>query len=272
MKPSASPAPLRIGVAWSDPAQRHPAEQLARSLGLPAAETAEHWDVILRLTPHSLELLFPGHPSLTGPVRADFVRGPSGYRRRHGGGETLIRALGHKTSRRTVVMDATGGWGDDALVMAAHGCEVHLVERNPVVAALLHDGLRRAAGHPDTEQIVRRIRLITGNSLDVMRQFRQAGRRVDVVYLDPMFPVRRKSAKVKKKLQMLQLLIGPEEDGDSLLPAALQTAQGRVVVKRPLPAPFLAGIRPSHSYRGRTTRFDVYRQDGFTDEEAGPSD
>lgn len=260
MKRSLSHPPFNTGVAWTDPAQRAAAGELARSLGLPVAGDAEDFAFILRLTPLHLELLCPGHPSLPGAVRVDFVRGPAGYRRRHGGGETLIRALGHKTSQRTVVMDATGGWGDDALVMAVHGCEVLLVERHPVVAALLRDGLRRAAGHPDTKDIAAAIHLTAGDSLQAMHRFRTSGRAVDVVYLDPMFPVRRKTAKVRKKLQMLQLLVGPEDGGELLLPAALQTAQKRVVVKRPLSAPFLGGLRPTHSYRGRTIRFDVYRQ------------
>lgn len=258
MKRSLTSTSPRIGIGWTDPSLKAGAEQLARTLGLPLAAEPEHFDFILRRTPSHLELSCPGHPSLTGSVLVDFVHGTAGYRRRHGGGEVLIRALGHKTNMRTVVMDATGGWGDDALVMAAHGCEVHLVERNAVVAALLLDGIRRASEQPDTGDIARRIHLIGGDSLEVMEQFNEQGTGIDVIYLDPMFPQRNKSAKVKKKLQILQLLVGRENDSDLLLAAALQTARKRVVVKRSAIAAFLGGFRPSHSYRGRTTRFDVY--------------
>lgn len=248
----------RIGVAWTDPAQQAGASQLARTLGLPLAEATEQFDCILHLTPLHLELSCPGHPSLRGSVRVDFVRGSAGYRRRQGGGEVLIRALGHKKNRRTVILDATGGWGEDALVMAVHGCEIHLVERNPVVSALLRDGIRRASEHPDTRDIASRLHLIAGDSLRVMERFARQGRLVDAIYLDPMFPDRTKAAKVKKKSQVLQLLAGRDNDADRLLAPALQSARNRVVVKRPRSAPFLAGTPPSHSYRGRTIRFDVY--------------
>ncbi|MDY0351299.1 MAG: class I SAM-dependent methyltransferase [Desulfobulbaceae bacterium] len=252
-----SKTPPRIGVAWTDPALEGKARRLARTMGLPPAP-GHQCDVVLQLTPSRLELSCPGHPSLNGPVAVDFVRGPAGYRRRRGGSEALLRALGHKANRRTMVMDATGGWGDDALVMAAHGCEVLVVERHPVLAALLLDGIRRAAEHPATGEIAGRMRLVRGDSPQVMDQLRAEGTIIDVVYIDPMFPERRKSAKVKKKVQILQLLIGRENDAERLLDAALRTARKRVVVKRPAAAPFLGGIRPSHSFRGRTVRFDVF--------------
>jgi 16S rRNA (guanine1516-N2)-methyltransferase len=261
MKRSFPATAPRIGICWTDPSLKAGAERFAGRLGLPLAVEPERFDFLLRLTPSRLELSCPGHPSLTGPTLVDFVHGTAGYRRRHGGGEVLLRALGHKANARTVVMDATGGWGDDALVMAAHGCEVRLVERHPVVAALLQDGIRRASEHPDTGNIIRRIHLVNGDSLQVMEQYRAQEEEVDVIYLDPMFPLRSKSAKVKKKLQVLQLLIGRESDSDRLLTAALQTARKRVVVKRHATAPFLGESCPSHSYRGRTTRFDVYLAD-----------
>lgn len=261
MDRSSSKTPPRIGIAWTDPSLEGKARQLARTLGL-LPDPGQQCDVVLQLTPSRLELSCPGHPSLNGPVAVDFVRGPAGYRRRRGGSEVLLRALGHKANRRTVVMDATGGWGDDALVMAAHGCEVLVVERHPVLAALLLDGIRRASEHPATGKIAGRMRLVRGDSLQVMDRLRAQGTVIDVVYLDPKFPERSKSAKVKKKLQILQLLlIGRENDADPLLDAALRTARKRVVVKRPATAPPLGGALPSHSFRGRTVRFDVYLTD-----------
>ena len=83
-------------------------------------------------------------------------------------------------------------------------------------------------------------------------------KRVDVVYLDPMFPERRKSAQVKKELQMLQMLATCEPSPEHLLTAALATAAKRVVVKRPRRAPCFTTRSPSHSLSGKTIRFDVY--------------
>ena len=79
----------------------------------------------------------------------------------------------------------------------------------------------------------------------------------DVVYLDPMFPERRKSAAVKKKFQLIHHLEAPCQDEDALLAAAISAAPRKVVVKRPAKGPNLAGVKPSHSLAGKAVRYDV---------------
>ena len=80
----------------------------------------------------------------------------------------------------------------------------------------------------------------------------------DVVYLDPMFPHRQKSALVKKEMRVFQSLVGADLDADALLPAALAVAGKRVVVKRPDYAGFLNDMPPSMSIETPSKRFDVY--------------
>ena len=78
----------------------------------------------------------------------------------------------------------------------------------------------------------------------------------DVVLLDPMFPPRKKSALVKKKLQLLQLVEQPCPDEAALLEAALVLAPRKIVIKRPRNGPPLAGVAPTYSLAGRAVRFD----------------
>ena len=247
-----------MGVACSLPALEEQAAELAQFLGLPERTGHEEPDLVLHLTEHHLELLWPGNPELTGPVLVEFVAGAAGYRRRHGGNEMLLRAVGFKAGRTMTVLDATGGLGRDAFILASRGCRVQLVERHPVIGVLLADGLRRALLHPETREAAARITLRIADSRQLLAAIAREGQQVEVVYLDPMFPLRSKSAKVKKELQMLQMLAGREEDSGELLAAALCAAGGRVVVKRPKGAPSLPGPAPSHSHSGSTTRFDVY--------------
>jgi 16S rRNA (guanine1516-N2)-methyltransferase len=185
----------------------------------------------------------------------DFVAGALGYRRRCGGGrgEPIARAAGLRGGRTPSVVDATAGLGRDAFVLAALGCPLTLVERSPVVAALLEDGLRRGAAAPDVAPVVARMRLVHGDATALL-----PGLRADVVYLDPMYPHRDSSALVKKEMRLFQALLGPDADSERLLPAALAAARARVVVKRPAAAPPLAGERPAHEIRTKNHRFDVY--------------
>jgi 16S rRNA (guanine1516-N2)-methyltransferase len=244
-----------IAVEYAEPVQKDTALELAAELLLPLAIKDEPYDLILRCTGTGLELYRPGDP-MKSTVRAEFVKGAAGYRRSRGGREMLIRALGKGAELN--VLDATGGLGRDAFIMAAHGCRVRIAEKNPVVAALLEDGLQRASGHPGTRDACSRISLYAGDSRDLLQED-LAGEDFDVVYLDPMFPDRRKSAQVKKEMQLLQQLTGPDdEDPGALLPLALEKAGKRVVVKRPKGAPSLPGPEPDYSLGGRSIRFDVY--------------
>lgn len=189
-----------------------------------------------------------------GPLIADFNNAEITRRRKAGKSLPLARAVGVKGGRPVPsILDATAGLGRDAYSMAALGCEVTAVERSPVVAALLEDALERANDEP-----ARRVRLVVGDAVGVMRRLTEA-KRPDVVYLDPMFPAREKSALVKKEMQYFHALLGEESDGAELFEPAMACARGRVVVKRPARAPELVGSPvPNHTIEGKTVRFDVY--------------
>lgn len=248
---------LEIGVAAQTPALLAEAEKLAEELDLPLVQVGDQYQLLLKCTAKGLELIKPGDPNL-GPVRVEFTRGRSAFRRRQRKQELLVRAMGLKGDSPPAVIDGTGGLGRDSFILAAAGCRVQVFEREPIVAALLRDGLKRALLHPETAKIASRIRLTTGDTVNGLREIQQSGQGVNVVYLDPMFPERRKSARVKKELQMLQMLMTDAPYGEKLMGAALKTAEKRVVVKRPRRAAFFANQPPSHSLTGKTIRFDVY--------------
>ena len=194
-----------------------------------------------------------------GAVLVDFASDALTFRRLHGGGkkEAIAKAIGLKGQHSLQVLDATAGLGRDAFVLASLGCKVDMIERSPIVAALLQDGLTRAA--TDTELaawLPEKMHLFHGIAKDLLADWQH--QTPDVVYLDPMFPHRKKSAAVKKEMRLFQQLLGPDEDADLLLEPALALAKKRVVVKRPSGAPFLAGKKPQIEMLGKANRFDVY--------------
>ncbi|WP_254605937.1 class I SAM-dependent methyltransferase [Pseudoalteromonas sp. JC28] len=204
-----------------------------------------------------LQLFKKDEPKL-GAIRVDFVTGAVAHRRKFGGGkgQAIAKAVGLNKGAVPTVLDATAGLGRDAFVLASMGCKVVLHERNPVVAALLYDGLQRAYQDAEIgEWVQSTMRLEFGSSHDLLEQ---AGWRPDVVYLDPMFPHREKSAQVKKEMRVFQDLVGNDLDADALLPFALLLATKRVVVKRPDYAGFLNEKTPSMQIKTKKNRFDVY--------------
>lgn len=170
------------------------------------------------------------------------------------GRELLVKAVRVRGVEGIRVFDATAGLGEDSLLLAAAGFSVTMCEGDPVIAALLADGLRRAADDPELSGIVERMSLVEGDSIEILPSLTEAP---DVVYLDPMFPARTKSAAVKKKFQLLHRLESPCADEASLMDAALAARPRKIVVKRPIKAPVLAGVRPSHSISGKAVRYDV---------------
>lgn len=193
-----------------------------------------------------------------GPVRVDFVGGVVAHRRLFGGGngQMIARAVGIQPGVRPLLVDATAGLGRDAFVLARLGCAVTLIERQPLIAALLEDGLRRAVVDPVAGPIVTQMRLLCGNAIDLLGVW--DGEPPQVIYLDPMFPPRGKSALMKKEMRLFRPLAGADDDAPALLAAALALATHRVVVKRPRKAPAIAGEPPGYTLEGKSSRFDIY--------------
>ncbi|TXS92110.1 hypothetical protein FV139_15415 [Parahaliea maris] len=239
-------------------------EELALRLQLPlltAGEVAqrEELDFLLCLEGGHLALLQAG-PKAPGPVLVDFGGGRMRQRRRGGQNELLGRAVGVGRREQLGVLDATAGLGRDSYVLADLGCKVLLCERHPVVAALLDSGIRQASVSEDTWLAATAARMsLEAADARTLAAARLSG--IQVIYLDPMFPHRGKSAAVKKEMAVFQQLLGvPEDESDSeaLLHWALAQPVARVVVKRPLKAAPLGGLNPSHAIRGKAVRFDVH--------------
>ncbi|TGC99920.1 16S rRNA (guanine(1516)-N(2))-methyltransferase, partial [Salmonella enterica subsp. enterica serovar Wilhelmsburg] len=103
------------------------------------------------------------------------------------------------------VAAATAGRGRDACVLAAGGCRVRMRERKPVVAALLDDGLTRGSADADIGGwLQERLQLIHASSLTALTDITP---RPQVVYLDPMFPHRQKSALGKKEVRVYESVV-----------------------------------------------------------------
>lgn len=197
-------------------------------------------------------------PQNSGPVYIDFIQGKKNHRRLFGGGKNQPLARAILAQQQPHIIDATAGMGGDGFVFASLGCQVTLIERSPIVSALLADALERAQ-HPDTPPEIRaiteRMTLIQADAADYLSQ---PDVYCDVVYCDPMYPEKKKAAAAPKEMQALQQLVGPDQDSENLLASALTTAQKRVVVKRPKKAPPLIGPAPNAAISSPNTRYDLY--------------
>ena len=170
--------------------------------------------------------------------------------------ELLARAAKIKDADHPLVaIDATAGLGEDSLVLAAAGFRVKMFERNPVIHELLEDAIKRAAEISELSEIVARMELHHGDSVEAMKHLDFTP---DVILLDPMFPERQKSALVKKKLQVIQKLEIPCADEADMILTAIAAKPKKLIVKRPPKGPYLAGLKPDFSIEGKAVRFDGF--------------
>ena len=168
--------------------------------------------------------------------------------------EMLAKAV--KTDQENLkAIDATAGMGEDSLLLAACGYQVTLYEQNPVIAILLKDALRRAKKNTVLKDIVSRMQLVEGDSIEHLNKRLDP---VDVIYLDPMFPGRQKSGLINKKLQLIQKLEPPCSKETALFDAAMAAQPSKIIVKRPLKSPYLDERVPSYSLKGKAIRYDCY--------------
>lgn len=187
-------------------------------------------------------------------LRADFDEMAARVRPHRLKAELLVQATRMRGVANPTAFDATAGLGEDALLLAAAGFTVTLCERDATIAALLRDALERGASDSTVADALTRMKLVEGDSLEELAKL---DRSPDVVYLDPMFPERTKSAAVKKKFQVLHYLEAPCDQQEELLQAALAAHPRKVVIKRPLKGELLAGVKPAYRIVGKAIRYDV---------------
>ncbi|MBV0933475.1 class I SAM-dependent methyltransferase [Marinobacterium weihaiense] len=254
---------MSLAVGFVAEADQAHAEVLAQRLQLPlvaqpdlALETP--WEQVLLLEGEALSLCATGRKR-PGPVKADFVSGAVAHRRQFGGGagQLIAKACGLKGGIRPSIVDATAGLGRDAFVLATLGCRVHMLERSPVVHALLESGLVEAEQSPELADILARMSLEHADGRQWLEQC-SSEQAPDLVYLDPMFPHTDKKAQVKKEMLAFRELVGYDSDDRELLAAALQAARCRVVVKRARKAPAIEGPAPTFTVDGKSSRYDIY--------------
>ena len=196
-------------------------------------------------------------------ISADFLDPTLNYRRTKGGGkrQMIAKAVGLGSGLAPHVWDATAGLGRDAFMLASLGCPVTMFERVPEVRALLRHALTYARVAECADEgffaTLKRMHLIEGDARESLSPI-NANSIPDVIYLDPMFPTRTKSALVKKEMRIFHDLVGDDGDAAELLEASLAACIRRVVVKRPRLSDPLSGRKPSYQLVGKRNRFDVY--------------
>jgi 16S rRNA (guanine1516-N2)-methyltransferase len=158
--------------------------------------------------------------------------------------EPLAKALGLVGHPGKLIWDATCGTGKDAVLISHFKANIIAFERHPVVYLLLCDAKRRSPVN---------FEIVFSDSLKISPEKKPA-----VIYYDPMYPEKKKSALARKEMRIFKQVVGDDSDSKEFLEWALTVSTERVVVKRPLHA-LPIKENPTASYKGKSTRYDMYK-------------
>ena len=208
---------------------------------------------------HDLPTLYD--TDIQSSISVDFTSGALTHRLQFGGGkgQTIAKAIGITSKNKPHILDATAGLGRDSLVLANLGCQLSLTEQSPVLYEMLTQAKLAASDNEIFKLATEKgFSIYHHNAVSFMKD--KIINDCDVVYLDPMYPEKKKSALVKKDMQILQKLLGhsTEDEIADLLKAALKFAKQRVVVKRPKGANTIGRLKPTMTLNSKKTRYDIY--------------
>lgn len=144
------------------------------------------------------------------------------------------------------ILDLSAGLGIDAVFLAQLGYNVTALERNPLIYLALNEAIQYSTNLS-----------LKFEFADAFEYLKSAKIVADVIYFDPMFPEKIKSALPRQEMVFFRNLVGSDEDAAKVLEAAIQVKGiKRVFVKRPINAPAL--MKPMSSIKGKLIRFDLY--------------
>ncbi|AJI52597.1 class I SAM-dependent methyltransferase [Francisella philomiragia] len=170
---------------------------------------------------------------------------------------SVVQAVEGRSKDKLNILDTTAGLGRDTFTLAARGHRLISLEKDCYIFLLLVDALNRAKQTSNLKDIANQIDLI---NIDANEYINTTNISFDCIYIDPMFPPRNKSAKVKQGMQVLHdIAFNNDESNSNLLKnIILSKKTKKAVVKRPINADFLYGKKPTSQLKGKTNRFDVY--------------
>jgi len=187
------------------------------------------------------------------------------------GKDLLCRACGwHLGFRR--IWDITAGLAVDTSLLAQAGFHVVALERNKYLALMLRHARQRHLPHQkglisesegqgkfaeSSIHFLERITFLWAESKDFLSKENKDRLDPEVIYYDPMYPAKNKTALPGKEMQILRELNGVNEEDVEILKKAMALDVKRVVVKRPLKAkPILE--KPKFQLSSKLVRYDIY--------------
>tara|TARA_B100000886_G_C20352262_1_gene461407 strand:- start:206 stop:961 length:756 start_codon:yes stop_codon:yes gene_type:complete len=167
--------------------------------------------------------------------------------------EPFAKAIGLKNLKNNnSIVDLSCGTGKDSLLLMRFGGRVKAFERNEIIFWLLKY----------YEYDLKDDLIIDSDAIELELgsiKFEGASFIPDVIYFDPMYGTEVNSkALPRKQIANFRSFVGIDADYIDTLRSAISLAKDRVVIKRSNKADIIFPNIMTHSFKGKSTRYDVY--------------
>jgi len=174
------------------------------------------------------------------------------FRKSVGKKDLLLKSIGLGKGV-TRVLDLSAGLLIDSFHFLSAGLQVTALERSPEVYFLLKKALEKSS----RKEFINSLELIFTEASLYLKSLKNGPCPFDVIYFDPMYSERKKSALPKQEMVLFHKLVGNDLDAREIFDLALSVRPQRVVVKRhPHLPPLSTGVK--HSFVGKAVRYDYY--------------
>ena len=187
-------------------------------------------------------------------LHVDFLKGKLGWRLKRAQHEgNLKKALGGK-DKQLFIFDATAGLLSDTMIFLSLGHKVVAVEQSKILFCLVNDAIQRAR---DKIPYLNNLEFLNDNSQLV---YKKQDKVFDVIYLDPMYPIIKKSTKKRWSINNIKQILEIENlasDEEEIIDIFMKYNYKKIIVKRPLKSEKKYS-NINYQVKGKTTRFDIY--------------
>ena len=153
------------------------------------------------------------------------------------------KIFSHKNSK---ILDCTGGFGRDAILLDSMGHSVTMIEYSPIVAMMLKNALLRSKN--------KSISFFFGNAYDYMKHSIQ---KFDYIYLDFMFEKSKRKSLSSKDDETLKLISFQDNNKNKIIQMAQKISNKKVIVKEPTNS--ISNLfKPNHIIKTKLLDYKIY--------------
>ncbi len=151
------------------------------------------------------------------------------------------------------ILDCTGGFARDAIILSSLDNNVTMLEENPLVMGLVRDAAKRV-NDPRLISILNNIKMRLGDCIDFIRYTNIS---YDYLYFDFMFNVNKKALPSKKDQFLRKIVDNNIARNKKIIDEAIGRVSCKIIIKEHINSNDYTNFDIINTYRGKTVKYHL---------------